>query len=243
MILYFSGTGNSRYVADRLAELLGEQTFNMEQGHAGMPALCADETLGIVFPVYAWGIPRLVKEFLQAIHVDSSRYVWIVMTCGDDMGYADKELEKALRRDVQAAFSVTMPNTYVCLPGFDVDSPQLARQKRLDTQVALPTIAAKIRGCQPARELLRGALPWLKTYVMGPLFNKFLVTDKYFHISPSCTSCGLCAKQCPKADIAMHSGAPSWLHQDCTGCLRCYHACPRRAIDWGRYSVGKGQNK
>lgn len=242
MILYFSGTGNSRRVAETLHTLLDEQMFCMEHSYNDLPPLADDESLGIVFPVYAWGVPKIVEEFLADISV-GDRYVWAVMTCGDDMGYADNVLEKIIRRKVNAAFSVQMPNTYVCLPGFDVDAPELAAKKQRETAERLPSIAERIKTRATCRELTRGGSPWMKTYVIRPLFNKFLVTDKYFKTSADCNACGLCAKRCPVGDIELCDARPSWRHQNCTGCLRCYHNCPKRAIEWGAYTKRKGQSK
>lgn len=242
MILYFSGTGNSRRVAETLHTLLDEQVFCMEHSYNDLPPLADDESLGIVFPVYAWGVPKIVTDFLANVNV-GDRYVWAVMTCGDDMGYADNVLEKIIRRKVNAAFSVQMPNTYVCLPGFDVDAPELAEKKQLETAERLPSIAERIKTRATCRELTRGGAAWVKTYVLRPLFNKFLVTDKYFKTSADCNACGLCAKRCPVGDIELCDARPSWRHQNCTGCLRCYHNCPKRAIEWGAYTKRKGQSK
>lgn len=240
MILYFSGTGNSLRVAEKISTLLHEQLYSMEKGIDSLPSLSDNEPLGFVFPVYAWGLPRIVAQFISKIHT-GSRYLWAVMTCGDDMGYADEILQKQLHSKLNAVFSVQMPNTYVCLPGFDVDSPELAHKKVSDTGARIPLIAQRIANREDCSELIRGDMPWLKTYVLRPLFNKFLVTDKYFKTTSRCTSCGLCAMNCPLKDINMESGRPSWDNQRCTGCLRCYHKCPKRAIEWGRYTKGKGQ--
>lgn len=239
MILYFSGTGNSKYVAERLAGLLGEELFNMENSDT-MPTMDGDEPLGIIFPVYAWGVPMLVKNFLGKMNI-TNRYVWTVMTCGDDMGYADVILGKIINRNVNAAFSLRMPNTYVSLPGFDVDPAELADRKIKETESLLPSIADSIRNREDCRKLTRGDMAWLKSYVLRPLFNKFLVTDKFFRKTPDCISCGLCAKQCPVRDIVMTEGNPVWQNNSCTGCLRCYHHCPQRAIEWGRFTKNKGQ--
>lgn len=250
MIIYFSGTGNSKHVAERLAEFLDEELFNIECCQP-LPSMTNDEPLGIIFPVYAWGLPRIVEDYLQIVKI-TNRFVWTVMTCGDDMGYADVILEKLIKRRINAAYSLQMPNTYVCLPGFDVDSPELASRKIAETEAQLPQIAESIRNREQRSELTRGGMAWMKTYVLRPLFNKLLVTDRFFRKTPKCTSCGLCAKQCPTKSIAMTTGEPVWQHQmgadgsqndgsSCTGCLRCYHNCPKRAIEWGRFTKNKGQ--
>ena len=239
MILYFSGTGNSKYVAEKLAELLNEELFNIESSHR-LPMMVDDEPLGIIFPVYAWGLPKIVADYLSNKNI-TNKFVWTVMTCGDDMGYADVILEKIIKRTVNAAYSLQMPNTYISLPGFDVDSPELANKKIKETEAQLPRIAESIKNKENCSELTRGDMAWMKTYVLKPLFNKFLVTDKFFRKTQDCSSCGLCAKQCPTKDIAMIAGKPVWESKNCTGCLRCYHNRPKRAIEWGKFTKNKGQ--
>ena len=49
MIYCFSGTGNSQWVADKLKGLLEDE----------------QDVFGMVFPVYAWGIPKVVGEYIS----------------------------------------------------------------------------------------------------------------------------------------------------------------------------------
>lgn len=257
MIFYFSGTGNSRWVAEKLAAQLNDSLlYNIETlitpaTSPSLPAIAEGEMVGFVFPVYAWGLPKIVEEFLRngfpslfEKRVGKCPYVWTVMTCGDDMGYTDRLLHKALAKaglSLNAAFSVQMPNTYVCLPGFTIDDEALAARKVAATEEILPTIAADITARREVTRVVRGGAAWLKTYLLRQLFNTFLVKDKPFRTSEACTACGLCARSCPLRDIAMKDERPQWGQTSCTGCLRCFHKCPQRAIDWGRQTQGKSQ--
>lgn len=229
----FSGTGNSQWVADKLKGLI-EEKEEKEEG-----------VFGMVFPIYAWGIPKVVKEYVEAHReeISKARYVYAVMTCGDDMGYADKVLNKVVGREVDAVFSVRMPNTYVCLPGFDVDKDEVATAKVQETLERLPAIAESIKKEEKKTEVCRGKMAWLKTYVLRPLFNRFLVTDKYFHvIKKQCIGCKRCVRGCPLGNMTMDAqGNVVWKHENCTGCLRCYHRCPNHAVQFGRFTKNKGQ--
>ena len=194
MIYYFSGTGNSLYVARHLADELGEQIFPMALADSrSLPQGGGREgAIGLVFPVYGWGIPNVVEKVAPLLLPRGGEtYVYAVMTCGDDMGYTDKVLEKAMGRKLDAAFSVLMPDVYVCLPGFDVDSSEECKEKFQKEEIAVREIAACIKERKQVRQLKRGPLPWTKTYILRPLFNRFLLTDKYFHVDASrCISCG-----------------------------------------------------
>ena len=228
MIYCFSGTGNSQWVADKLQGLMNDDA----------------DMFGIIFPVYAWGIPKVVESYIKTHLQDikSAKYVWAVMTCGDDMGYADTILAQLMGRPLDAVFSVHMPNTYVCLPGFDVDKDEVATAKVQKTLQLLPSIAESIKQRETKTEVCRGKMAWLKTYVLRPLFNRFLVTDKYFFTNKNCIQCKRCARTCPLGNITTDGkGNIVWKHENCTGCLRCYHRCPNHAIHFGKFTKNKGQ--
>ena len=135
MIFYFSATGNSRWVAGQLAELTGDELFNMADflREGRVPALPADTArVGVVFPIHSWYVPAPVLRFLSQLAVPASAYRYAVCTCGDDCGCTRHIFQEALYEkgwDLASGFSVTMPNTYVCLPGFDIDDPQTTQQK------------------------------------------------------------------------------------------------------------------
>lgn len=242
MICYFSGTGNSKVVAETIGKLMGDDV---------RPLTCCSientDSLGIVFPVYAWGLPNVVEEFIKTLKGIKADYVWAVMTCGDDMGYADKVLKKALKASglpLHAAFSVQMPNTYVCLPGFDIDSEEKANDKIRKTNEKIPFIVEKLKNRENVTDVVRGPIPFTYTYILRPLFNATLVTDKFFKTNADCTKCGKCAKDCPLGNIKMSASdsRPKWKGQ-CAGCLRCYHQCPKHAVQFGSMTKNKGQKK
>ena len=177
------------------------------------------------------------------------RYVYGVFTCGDDVGYTDNLLRKALHKKgwhLNAAYSVQMRNTYVCLPGFDVDTPDVVERKRVNAEKRLSHIAQCISQRAKARdeELTRGTAAWLKSYVMRPFFNCFLIDDKRFWTQRDvCTKCGRCVQTCPLQNVSFnHEGNVEWKGH-CTHCLRCYHTCPRHAVNYGKFTRNKGQVK
>jgi len=233
----FSGNGMSRLVADGLAK-------------AGV-GQCRDSSFGFVFPVYGWRPPRMVARFVRdelAARLDGTKpdYVWAVMTCGFDVGYADAVLDKmllpVLGRGLDAAFSVRMPDTYICLPGFRLNSPGLAEEKMRTAESLIPAIAARIKRRERVRDLKRGIFPRTKTHALGWFFDRFLVDDRFFRFTPGkCERCGTCAENCPAGTIVRKDdGTVAWRHDgSCTGCLRCLHNCPAEAIEFGWFTKGK----
>ena len=255
MIFYFSGTGNSRHVAKRLATLTDDSCITLaDHPNLASSPLQAEEPLGLVFPAHGWNIPSIVKAFVQNFaynlletnikQQESSHYIYIVATCGDDTGRLLQQCSNLLSFlgvKLSSAWAVQMPNTYVCLPGFNVDSPLLVEQKLRQSMKEVENIAICVRKRQKGIFSMRpGTFPTLKTYILGPIFYKVLITDRHFHTTPSCTLCGTCVRHCPVGNLTIDHGRLQWQHR-CTMCLACFHSCPRRAIRYGWFTKNKGQ--
>lgn len=236
MIYWFSGTGNSRFVAEKLAELTGDTAQSIFLTPKG-----TEDVVGLVFPVYGWMPPAVVSRFIEKnLHsLVSAKYGYVVMTCGDDAG---KALDLVCKRGFvpDSAFSVIMPNTYVSLPGFDVDSDKVRKNKLGNCLARVAHIAQEVSQRRKTTEVREGMLPRTKTYLLGKLSRKYLVDDRKFCVSASCNSCGGCQKACPAGNITIHESRPVW-NGKCTGCLACYHTCPKHAINFGSQTRRKGQ--
>lgn len=254
MIFYFSGTGNSRWVAEQFGRMLDDRLYAIAGSYTDIQAkgirpaytVRPDEKIGFVFPVYSWGPPALVLSFIREMVLDNYKknYIYFICTCGDDVGQTGHILHKALRRkgyELQAGFSVFMPNTYVSLPGFKIDDPTTSQRKVDETRERIGYISKVIknRTCNHF-ELFKGGMPSLKSYVVRPLFNRFLLTDKPFKALSTCISCGRCVQVCPVGNIRLEKGRPRWSGH-CTSCLACFHHCPTNAIQFGNMTKGKMQ--
>ena len=246
MIFYFSGLGNSQHVAEGLveegerlifipaAERAGSLDFTFENG----------ERLGFVFPVYSWRAPRLVSEFVHKMRLKGRPgYTFMVCTCGDDCAKTEHYFRQDLRQaglSLDAAIAIQMPNTYVCLPGMNVDPAELAAEKLQKAEQRIAEVKALLRRREEVSQMLVTGIPGIKSDIVQPLFYRLLVKDKKFHSSNACISCGLCAKSCPLENIKMVDGRPQW-QGNCTTCLSCYHHCPQHAIHFGKATENKGQ--
>lgn len=250
MIYYFTGTGNSREAAQMLGARLQEKV-------SFIPFVDADsenvdgEMIGLVFPVYSWGVPPLVIDFIDRLgeqfwtDVRHRRIpVWVVMTCGDEVALAPEMIAKSLERhgiEPQSVWSVTMPNDYVLLPGFDVDPKILEKEKLAAAPRRIEEIAAAIKAGKSGVDVVRGSMAWLKTRLVYPLFKRWGIFPKKWHATDACIGCGICVERCPLANITLDFHRhPHW-GSDCCSCLACYHSCPRHAVQYGTSTRKKGQ--
>ena len=92
MILYFSGTGNSEYIARRIAKATGDEILSLnERIRNGNAAAVRTERLVFVTPTYGWRIPRLVEKWIDETEFYGDELsAWFIMSCGSEIGNAAK---------------------------------------------------------------------------------------------------------------------------------------------------------
>ncbi len=211
-----------------------------------------DKSVGFVFPVYSWGVPPIVIDFINRLPeamIESMRkqraYVWCVATCGDETGMAVSMLKKVLGRrgiELSSSWSLLMPNVYVLLPGFGVDPKDVEERKLKEAVGRIEEISSAIMKKERVEDVHLGPLPRLKTTLIYPLFKRWGVNTKKWHYTDACIGCGKCSKVCPVGNIAMEDGHPHW-GTDCTSCCACYHACPTHSAQYGGITKKEGQYK
>jgi len=253
VIYYFTGTGNTLEAVRRVAkgigdcELLGIAATIAEAKGSGMSDIAVDsnvERVGIAFPVYYYGLPAIVHDFFRALRVSGNPYIYCVATRGGSSGYGSFAQASAYLRKIgkklDAGFSVLMPENYPVL--YNPTDVETARKMLEAASGEIDVIAAAVAEKRPFREGWQN--PFASTFISRPV-NAWFVSgvrssDKKFVASSACISCGKCAKACGVGNISLENGKPVW-HGRCEQCFGCYHACPARAIDFGKSTIGKRQ--
>lgn len=238
VILYFSATGNCKYVAQQIAGSTGTIAVSIFD----VPAAGDISISGIVAPTYAWGIPSVIEDFLKNRKITkNSGYLFYVATYGTSSGQSSYFANRVLRENSElcfdAYFDVKMPDTWT--PIFDLSDQDKVRKinERVDAQIEEITryVLAQKQG-----NFMKSRLPAITRIVYRPYYNQMRRT-KHFHVEDSCIACGLCEKKCPVNAIEMKDGKPSWKLAQCAMCLGCLHRCPKFAIQYGKNTKKHGQ--
>lgn len=247
MIFYFSGCGNSRYVGQTLSQWLNDALYFIpEMARQGRYdyTLSEGEKLGFVFPVYSWAPPQLVLDFVKQLQLaEKPGYVYFACTCGDQCGQTEKIFRKALKEkgwELSACFSVQMPETYIGMPGFKLDTEERAKEKIEAAKASVMRNIPRLINKEMFSEMIVGSFAWLKSHLINNGFNKFALDDSKYRFTEKCISCGKCAEVCPLQNITLEDGHPKW-NGHCTMCMGCYHHCPVNAIQYSKATEGKGQ--
>lgn len=241
MIIYFSGTGNSRFCAVRLARALSDECINageyIKKGEKGNFA--SEKPYVFVCPTYAWQTPHIFEKFISESFFSGNCEAYFVMTCGDDAGNAGVLNEKLCDKmcfNYMGTAEVVMPENYLAM--FSVPDEEESEKIVAEALTVLESVAEAIanRDCLPKKKA--NISDKLKSTIVNTAFYAICVKSKDFYVKDSCTSCGKCEKLCPTNCISIKDGKPVW-EKGCTHCMACICSCPAEAIEYGKKSVGK----
>ncbi len=232
MIFYFSGVGNSKWIAEELSKQVTDQTFDISS-LSQTPDITNEEFIGFVFPIYAWAAPEVMIDFIKELP-QTNAFTYAIATCGEDSGKALKVFNKLY--PLQSSYSISMPNTYIT--GSELEEESIINQKIINAKQFIETIKEQILSKTSVYQVNEGPLAAIKTNLLSFGFNRFARDAKPFYATDACISCNLCATQCPSKTITMDNGTPTWKTQ-CYLCMRCIHQCPTQAIEYGSKTKGK----
>jgi ferredoxin len=241
VIYYFSATGNSLAVAHDLAAGLGDVKIFPIARALMKGTDTSYDVVGIVYPVYMFGIPLIISAFLRFFNVKQDAYIFSVATFGGLPGRAHSLCRKILKErkiDLAAGFSVRMPGNYTPMYGALSKEEQEELFKKESSKVAeiVRLVKQHKRGIFEERPIWINFLFYLLVYKGGTA--QIPSAARNFWITDACTKCGLCANVCPVENIVMRRGKPAWLDH-CQHCLACLQWCPVGAIQYKKSTPGR----
>ena len=141
MVFCFSGTGNSRYIAERLADALPDTLvdLNTKIKTQDVKTVQTGQNVILVVPTYAWRIPRIVSEWLCKTKLNGAARIWFVMTCDSEIGNAAKynrQLSERKHLQYMGSKQIIMPENYIAMFGAPEDAEAREIAKRAEPDIA-----------------------------------------------------------------------------------------------------------
>ncbi len=239
MILYFSATGNSKYVATRIAEEIHDEMIGIADCIAENKYSFKDKQIGIITPTYFWGMPSIVNDFLKKAEFHTE-YLYFIATYGTTPGAIGALAKEAIKnRDIDAYYSVRMVDTYT--PIFDISTKESQRNFTQNTEEEIEMIIKLVQGRHHNKKMKHSVPTLVVKGIAQQIYNKRARLTGRLSVNENCIGCGVCAKKCPVQAIQMQDRKPVWVKEKCVMCLGCLHRCPKFAIQCGNHTRNHGQ--
>ncbi len=240
MILYFTGTGNSEFAAEYIADHIGDECVSLNNiiKHRKAPVFHSEKPFVISAPVYAGMYPVIVTKLLRKAKFTGSKKIYFVATLGSKScgaGYSLRNLARDKGLEFGGLFCISMPNNYIA--GGNVPSDDDAEYKIKYTSIPLmESVSEIISAGETIPHTTGNAVSTVISEGVSSMFNKYMASSDAYTVSADCISCGKCAKVCPVNNIMMVGGEPLF-RKKCIGCYACMSSCPKKAINIGQRSV------
>lgn len=226
MVFYFTGTGNSLYVAKQLDEYQVSIPQAIHQKELTFEA----DAIGVVCPVYGHEMPAMVKEFLEKA-VFHTAYFYLVLTYGNIHGGAAELAQTFLNAcGKKADYINTIKMVDNFLPGFDMNE-QIAINPEKKVEEHITAIREDIdrRRCfqQPVTQEDRD---WHQTFLAMAAGNAGEPGQPLYRVTEECIGCGICIRVCPAGCVRLENQKAVNTMENCQMCMACIHHCPENAI-------------
>ena len=229
VMLYFSGTGNSKYIAELFSQNINAESHSIESNVDFGALINENEVIGFCYPVYFSRVPRIMREFVGK-HIKQLKNKKLLIFC----------TQQILSGDGARAFTDLFPKGYVqvlyaehfFMPSNIWPITTNARKIKKYYYNAERKMQVVCRNIINGNTKKRGfnfisrILGLIQAPLALPIERK---ANNSVKISAQCTNCELCISICPMKNFHLENNKIEHNH-NCTVCYRCVNKCPNKAL-------------
>ena len=243
MVLYFSATGNTKYIAEQIAKRIGDDSLDLLKRikTKDYSPIKSKKPFVICAPIYVCEMPRFFADYIKKVKLKGSRKVYFVFTSGGypgAAGYLASRIAKKKKMTYMGRAEFTMPRNYVISTHY----PMLSHEENLDriegSEKMIPAVAKRIKRGKKLKARYVFLFEKIITIPFNPLWVKYMQRSDLFYTTDECRGCGKCVRLCPINNIKMVGKKPVW-GKSCAHCMACISNCPKDAIEFGDKTQGQ----
>lgn len=227
-IYYYSGTGNSFYLASKFSKLFNIEAKNINECEKFEYDL---DKVGLFIPSLFGRINEQVINFLNKLSFNNT-YIYVIVSAKDGkcLKMIDEILEKKNTKISYGKY-IDCPNNDI-IRMFSKTLKDYKSKKLLDKAVKeLDNIYDDIKNNKVIDYKENNKLSKYKKLNNKEFYDKIRNFGDYFMVNDNCIRCGICEINCESKNITLQEGFPMW-KDHCDGCLRCINMCPHNAIEF-----------
>ena len=245
MILYYSATGNTEYIAKELARRLDDKCIDLLDRikKHDYSTLHSDKPFIICAPVYVCEMPRFMSKHLKKQIFSGNKNVYFIFTSGGYCGISG-QLAKWMFRKKKMKYmgraEFKMPRNYVANDAYPMLPKEQVEERIINSHKMLTPVAEAIKAGEKLKARHIFLFETIITLPFNPVWSKYKLRAKDFYYTDKCIGCGKCEKLCPLNNIKLENKFPVWADH-CSHCMACIGNCPVRAIEYGNITQEKEQ--
>ncbi len=229
--IYFSGTGNTQYIAQQFSMKMGAKCFSIEEKMDFNSVFEEEESITVCYPIYGSLVPRIMREFIEE-HKEVLVYKKWIILCTQMMFSGDgaKAFTRLLNiddQDVLYAEHFNMPNNICNFFLFPIRDSEKKRKVKVANS-KLDKVCQNIK-CGIIKKRGWGKFSGILGKMQNRDFPKIEQKKKNsFACDEDCNRCGLCVRVCPVGNLSMTNQGIAQA-DNCILCYRCVNRCPQKA--------------
>lgn len=243
MVIYFTGTGNSEYIAKAIAANLEDEAVSanpyIKENKAG--EFESEKPYVFVFPVYLSTSPTIFRDFVKTCTFKGNTDAYFVPTCASaDGSVPNSSIDLCNEIKVlkyKGCKKIPMPQNYIIL--FKPFDKEKKEEYYKEAEILVKEVSETIKSGGELDEKPASGFEYVCTKLVEKWYNSSFTKTKYFCAGDECTGCGACARMCPTNSIEMKDNKPVWVNKVCIHCMACISRCPKQAIEFGKLSKDK----
>ena len=233
LTLYFSGTGNSKYIAELFCCYMNAQCHSIEEIIDFDQLIAQHEEICFCYPIYGSRVPRIMREFIGR-HIESLKNKKLIIFCtqlifsGDGARVFTDMFPKNHVKVIYAEHFF-MPNNVCNLFLLPLESDEKIKKYITRAERKMQLVCQNIQN-----GIIKKRGFYIISRILGLAQGLFLpgIEKRALNsvmINSNCTQCGLCVAICPMKNFEKQDGK-ILTKNNCTICYRCINKCPEKAI-------------
>ncbi|MBF9016302.1 MULTISPECIES: EFR1 family ferrodoxin [unclassified Oceanispirochaeta] len=236
-IVFFSGTGGTRRAALEILRQMKENRMDVDclgiapgRKQRDIPAMPVPtgKNIIILFPVYAFEAPAVLKEWVEKTSFKDCNIVVVSVSGGGEM-WPNTGCRSPLIKKIENKGGAVLHEAMLIMPcNFLVPGSDHMNMRLLN--ILPQKIEVLIRDIQKEHyHRSKSRLGLLQKMISAAEKKGARYAGSRLIADEGCSGCGLCAMNCPGENIKIEN-ARAVFNRSCILCMRCIYNCPEKAI-------------
>lgn len=237
LLIYYTGTYNTRFLTDRIAERFENMNCSVDRVEitSQTPTVSTDgyDYIGFGYPIYGFNAPHPFLKYFNKLRFPCGQKYFIYKNSGETFAMNNASSRKILRRMKREGaqfcgeYHFVMP--YNIHFGFDENFiKQIVCEDKKLLDIMFYNLSHGITPETESKFIYNIGAFFVSIQAIGGNVNSF-----FYRVDKNkCSGCGLCVENCPHKNITLKDGRIAFGHS-CDMCMRCSFYCPKKAIRIG----------